>query len=161
MPKTISWLGTIIGFPFDGLNILLVDIIRTRASNCASKLKGIWTAIWSPSKSALNAAQTRGCNSIAFPSINFASNAWTPSLCRVGARLRITGCSLIICSNASHTSLFCFSTILLACLIVVAKPSLSNLAYKKGLNNSKAIFLGKPHWCNFNSGPTTITERPE
>ena len=32
-----------------------------------------------------------------------------------------------------------------ACIIVVANPYLSNLAYRKGLNNSKAIFLGKPH----------------
>ena len=31
----------------------------------------------------------------------------------------------------------------------------------KGLNNSKAIFVGKPHCHSFNSGPTTITERPE
>jgi len=30
----------------------------------------------------------------------------------------------------------------------------------KGLNNSRAIFLGSPHWWNFSSGPTTITERP-
>src|SRR2546427_99931 len=30
-----------------------------------------------------------------------------------------------------------------------------------GLNSSSAIFLGSPHWCNFSSGPTTITERPE
>ena len=47
--------------------MLFVDIIKTLASSCASKLKGICTAIWSPSKSALNAAQTKGCNSIAFP----------------------------------------------------------------------------------------------
>ena len=50
-----------------------------------------------------------------------------------------------MCSKESQTSLFSFSTNLLACLIVVANPSLSNLAYKKGLNNSKAIFLGNPH----------------
>ena len=30
-----------------------------------------------------------------------------------------------------------------------------------GLKSSSAIFLGKPHWCNLSSGPTTITERPE
>jgi len=35
----------------------------------------MWTAIWSPSKSALKAAHTRGCNSIALPSTNFASKA--------------------------------------------------------------------------------------
>ena len=157
----MSWLGTIIGFPFEGLKILLVDIINTLASNCASKLKGIWTAIWSPSKSALKAAQTSGCNSIAFPSISLASKAWTPNLWSVGARFKRIGCSLIICSRESHTSLFSFSTNLFACFIVVANPSLSNLAYKNGLNSSKAIFFGRPHWCSFNSGPTTITDLPE
>ena len=29
--------------------------------------------------------------------------------------------------------------------VVVANPSLSKRAYKKGLNNSKAIFFGNPH----------------
>ena len=50
-----------------------------------------------------------------------------------------------MCSSESQTSLFSFSTSLFACLIVVAKPNLSNLAYKKGLNNSRAIFFGNPH----------------
>ena len=59
---------------------------------------------------------------MAFPSINLASNAWTPSLCNVGARFNKIGCSLIIYSNASQTSLFSFSTNLFACFIVVAKP---------------------------------------
>ena len=157
----MSWLGTIIGFPLDGLSMLFVDIIKTLASNWASKLSGMWTAIWSPSKSALKAAHTRGCSSIAFPSISFASNAWTPNLCKVGALLSKIGCSLIICSKASQTSGFCFSTIFFACLIVVARPSLSNLAYKKGLKSSKAIFFGNPHWWSFNSGPTTMTDLPE
>ena len=161
MPSTISWLGTIIGFPFDGLKMLLVDIIKTRASSWASKLKGICTAIWSPSKSALKAAQTKGCNSIALPSINLASKACTPSLWSVGALFKITGCSRIMNSNASQTSLLSFSTSLFACLIVVAKPSLSNLAYRNGLKSSSAIFFGKPHWCSLSSGPTTITDLPE
>jgi len=105
-----------------------VDIIKTLASSWASKLSGMWTAIWSPSKSALKAAHTKGWSSIAIPSINFASKAWTPNLWRVGALFKRIGCSLIICSNESQTSLFSFSTNLFACLIVVAKPSLSYLA---------------------------------
>ena len=36
---------------------------------------GTWTAIWSPSKSALNAVQTSGCSWIALPSISTGSNA--------------------------------------------------------------------------------------
>ena len=150
-----------IGFPFDGLKILFVDIIKTLASSWASKLKGICTAIWSPSKSALNAAQTKGCNSMAKPSINLTSKAWTPNLCNVGALFNNIGCSLVINSSASQTSGTSFSTKRFACLIVVARPNLSNLAYKKGLNNSSAIFFGKPHWWSFNSGPTTITDLPE
>ena len=31
----------------------------------------------------------------------------------------------------------------------------------KGLNSSRAILEGSPHWCSFSSGPTTMTERPE
>ena len=108
--------------------MLLVDIIKTLASSWDSKLKGICTAIWSPSKSALKAAHTKGCSSIALPSISFASNACIPNLCRVGALFNNTGCSLIMCSKASQTSSLSFSTIFFACLIVVAKPSLSNLA---------------------------------
>ena len=52
--------GTMIGLPLAGDRMLLVDIIRTRASSWASRLSGTCTAIWSPSKSALNAAQTSG-----------------------------------------------------------------------------------------------------
>ena len=133
MPKIMSWLGTIIGFPFDGLKILLVDIIKTLASNWASKLKGICTAIWSPSKSALNAAQVNGCSSIAFPSINFGSKAWTPNLWSVGALFKRTGCSLTINSRASQTALVSFSTNFLACLIVDASPSLF-MEFNKTIN---------------------------
>ena len=141
--------------------MLLVDNIKILASNWASKLKGTCTAIWSPSKSALNAAHVRGWSSIASPSINFGSNAWTPSLWSVGALFSNTGCSLTINSSASQTALVSFSTSFLACLIVEAKPSLFNLAYKNGLNNSKAIFFGNPHSWSFKSGPTTITDLPE
>src|SRR3546814_17075829 len=51
--------GTMIGLPFAGDRMLLVDIIRTRASSCASRLSGTWTDIWSTSQSALKAAQTQ------------------------------------------------------------------------------------------------------
>ena len=45
-----------------GDRMLLLDSIRMRASACASALSGRCTAIWSPSKSALNASQTSGCS---------------------------------------------------------------------------------------------------
>ena len=51
-----------IGSPLAGDNTLFEASISVRASICASKLNGTCTAIWSPSKSALNAAHTNGCN---------------------------------------------------------------------------------------------------
>src|SRR3981189_74880 len=71
--------------------VLLVDIISTRASSCASSDSGTCTAIWSPSKSALNAAQTNGCSWIALPSIRTGSNAWMPSRCSGGGRFHSQG----------------------------------------------------------------------
>ena len=114
--------GTMIGLPFAGLRMLLVDIIRTRASSCASSDSGTCTAIWSPSKSALKAVQTSGCSWIALPSISTGSNAWMPRRCKVGARLSSTGCSRITSSRMSQTSGRSFSTMRLAALIVLARP---------------------------------------
>ena len=61
----------------------------------------------------------------------------------------------------SHTTGSPDSTIFLAALIVVASPLSSSLLKMNGLNSSSAISFGSPHWCSFNCGPTTITERPE
>src|SRR5207245_1271199 len=82
-------------------------------------VSGTWTAIWSPSKSALKAAQTRGCRRIAFPSTKTGSNAWMPSRWSVGARFKSMGCSLMTSSRTSQTSGFSFSTRRLALLMVV------------------------------------------
>ena len=102
--------------------MLFVLIIKTLASNCASRLKGMWTAIWSPSKSALNAVQTNGWSWIALPSIKIGSNAWIPNLWSVGARFKRIGCSLITSSKISQTSGLSDSTIFLADFSVEAKP---------------------------------------
>ena len=122
----MSWLGTMIGWPLAGCRMLLVDIINTRASSCASSDSGTCTAIWSPSKSALNAEQTSGWSWIALPSIRTGSNAWIPRRCNVGARLSITGCSRITSSRMSQTSGFSFSTSFLACFTVVDRPLASS-----------------------------------
>ena len=45
--------GTMMGSPLAGERMLLVDIISALDSSCASSVSGTWTAIWSPSKSAL------------------------------------------------------------------------------------------------------------
>src|SRR5919106_295153 len=57
MPRTMSCVGTAMGAPLDGDRMLLADSISTWASSWASIESGTWTAIWSPSKSALNAVQ--------------------------------------------------------------------------------------------------------
>ena len=41
-----------------GKDVVVLDIMRTLASTCASTERGTCTAIWSPSKSALKAIQT-------------------------------------------------------------------------------------------------------
>ena len=65
----MSWVGTAIGRPWAGDRMLLDDSMRMRASACASTESGRWTAIWSPSKSALKAVQTSGCSWMALPSM--------------------------------------------------------------------------------------------
>ncbi len=56
----MSWVGMAIGAPCAGDRMLFAESIRVEASICASGDSGMWTAIWSPSKSALNAVQTSG-----------------------------------------------------------------------------------------------------
>ena len=101
---TMSWVGMVTGLPSAGLRMLFDDSIRIRASACASADSGTCTAIWSPSKSALNAVQTSGWIWIALPSTSCGSKAWMPSRCRVGARLSSTGCSPMTSSSTSHTT---------------------------------------------------------
>ena len=100
----MSSVGMVTGRPSDGLRMLLVDSIRIRASAWASADSGRCTAIWSPSKSALNAEQTSGWIWIALPSISWGSKAWMPRRCSVGARLSSTGCSVMTSSRTSQTT---------------------------------------------------------
>lgn len=88
----MSWLGDILGCPVAGEVQLFVDIINVLASACAFSDKGICTPIWSPSKSALNAEHTSGCNCITFSEFIFGWNACIPTLCKVGARFRSIKC---------------------------------------------------------------------
>ncbi len=157
----MSWVGVTMGLPLAGEKRLFEASIRMRASSCASMESGTCTAIWSPSKSALNAVQTSGWTRIALPSMSCGWNAWMPRRCSVGARLSSTGWSLMTSSRMSHTSARSFSTIRLAVLIVCAKPCSRNFRMMNGSKSSSAIFLGSPHWWSFSSGPMTMTERPE
>ena len=49
----MSWEGVRIGLPEEGEKMFEVAIIRSLHSMIASRERGTWTAIWSPSKSAL------------------------------------------------------------------------------------------------------------
>ena len=119
--------GTVMGAPFAGERMFFDAFISTEASIWASGASGTCTAIWSPSKSALNAVHTKGWMRIALPSTRTGSNAWIPNRCSVGARLSSTGCSRITSSRMSHTSGSCWSTISFACLMVDTIPRRSSL----------------------------------
>ena len=157
----MSCVGVAIGRPCAGDRMLLVDSIRMRASACASADSGTCTAIWSPSKSALNAVQTSGWIWMALPSTSTGSNAWMPRRCSVGARFSRTGCSRMTSSSTSQTCGRARSTMRLALLMFCARFWSTSRFITNGLNSSSAICLGSPHWCRRSSGPTTMTERPE
>ncbi len=157
----MSCVGVASGAPCAGDRMLFEDSIRIRASAWASADSGTWTAIWSPSKSALKAWQTRGWIWIALPSTSTGSNAWMPRRCRVGARLSRTGCSEMTSSRTSQTSGIIESTIFFAALMFWTALRSTRRAMMNGLNSSSAISFGRPHWCSFRLGPETITERPE
>ena len=157
----MSWVGMVTGRPSAGLRMLLLDSMRIRASACASADSGTWTAIWSPSKSALKAEQTSGWIWMALPSTSCGSKAWMPRRCSVGARFSSTGCSVMTSSRTSHTTGRARSTIRLALLMFWAWSRSTSRFITNGLKSSSAICLGRPHWCSFSCGPTTMTERPE
>ena len=157
----MSWVGATTGLPSAGDSRLAVDSIIVRASSWAAVESGTWTAIWSPSKSALNAVQTSGWIWMAEPSTRTGMNAWMPRRWSVGARLSRTGWSLMTSSRTSQTSGRTRSTMRLALLMLWAKPFSTSWRMTNGLNSSSAIFLGSPHWWSLSSGPTTMTERPE
>ncbi len=82
---------------------------------------------------------------MARPSTNTGSKAWMPRRWRVGARLSMTGCSLITDSRASHTAGEPLSTSFLAALMLLM-PLSTSFFMTKGRNSSIAISLGTPHW---------------
>ena len=157
----MSCVGVASGAPCAGDRMLFADSIRSRASAWASADSGRCTAIWSPSKSALKAWQTSGCTWIALPSTSTGSKAWMPRRCSVGARLSSTGCSWMTSSRTSQTSGIIESTIFLAALMFCTDLRSTSRAMMNGLNSSRAISFGRPHWCRRSSGPATMTERPE
>ena len=153
--------GVTIGLPSFGPRIFLEPSINCLASWIASSPRGAWMAIWSPSKSALNAGHANGWRRMARPSTSLGSKAWIPNLCNVGARFNNTGWCLITSSTIGQILSSILSIIRSAALILVANSFLTNPEITNGLNKLTAISLGIPHWYIFNVGPTAITERPE
>ena len=77
MPRTMSCVGTARGQAVGRReNVVRAEASSTEASTCASGESGMCTAIWSPSKSALNAVQTSGWMRMALPSTSTGSKAW-------------------------------------------------------------------------------------
>ena len=157
----MSWPGVASGRPLAGERMLFELSISSRASAWASAESGRWTAIWSPSKSALNAWQTSGCTWIALPSTSTGSKAWMPSRWSVGARLSSTGCSAMTSSSTSQTSGVIESTYFFAALMFCTLLRSTSRLMMNGLKSSSAMIFGRPHWWSFRYGPETITERPE
>ena len=99
---------TVIGAPLAGFNTLCEPSISNCASRMAALPRGRWTAIWSPSKSALKAVQASGCNCMALPSMSLGWKAWIPRRCSVGARFISTGCPLMTFSRIPQmTGILC------------------------------------------------------
>src|SRR3990170_1550973 len=92
---------------------------------------------------------------MALPSMSTGSKAWMPRRWRGGARFRRTGRVLVTSSSTSHTSGRARSTMRLALLMLWAIPLDTRACMTKGLKSSRAMRLGRPHWCSCNSGPTT------
>ena len=86
------------------------------------------------------------------------SNAWMPRRCSVGAQFSrpdargspLRGCPTPPASPSDH----------LRRLDGGGDAHLRACSKMNGLNSSSAIFFGRPHWCSFSCGPTTMTERP-
>src|SRR3954471_15386844 len=146
----MSWVGVASGAPWAGERMLLEESIRMRASAWASADRGRWTAIWSPSKSALNAWQTSGWTWMALPSTSTGSKAWMPRRWSVGARLRSTGCSWMTSSRTSQTTGIIESTIFLAALMFWASLEFracfarDDRSHDEGLEQLERHELGQP-----------------
>ncbi len=64
-------------------------------------------------------------------------------------------------SRTSQTSGIIESTIFLAALMFCTDLRSTSRAMMNGLNSSRAISFGSPHWWSRRLGPATMTERPE
>ena len=157
----MSCVGVLMDLPDAGEKMALAESIRRRDSICASTESGTWTAIWSPSKSALNGVQVRGCRRMALSSTSTGSKLWMERRWRVGARLSMTVLPLVTSSSTSHTCGSRRSMSFLAERTVWARFFSFIRRMMNGSKSVRAISLGRPHCQSLSSGPQTMTERPE
>ena len=155
--------------PLAGERMLLVDIHQARAlRSWASRLSGTWTAIWSPSKVGVEgrADQRVQLDRLALRSAQ-ARTAWMPR--RWGTSVRRAGFE-------QHRPVFADHLVedvpdFLALLLPPTSLALlqghrQTLGIQTRVDERLEQFGAPsssegPHWCSFNSGPVTITERPE
>ena len=140
--------------------MLFDESIRMRASDWASAESGRWTAIWSPSKSALNAADER----VHLDRLALDEHRLERLDAEAVERRRAVeqhGCSAMTSSSTSQTSGTIDSTYFFAALMFWTDFRSTSRLMMNGLKSSSAISFGSPHWCSFRFGPATMTERPE
>ena len=122
-------------------------------------LSGMCTAIWSPSKSALNAEHTSGCSWMALPSPAPARRPGCPGgagSAHAVQRHRVLLDDLPGCPRPPACRII---DLFFTALMVVAMPIAPGGFMMKG-DSSSAISLGRPHWCSFRLGPTVMTNGP-
>ena len=125
--------GTVMGAPLAGLRTLCEPSISSCASRMAALPRGRCTAIWSPSKSALNAVHASGWSCIALPSISLGWKAWIPRRCSVGARFISTGCPFMTFSRIPQITGSFRSMIFFADFTVFTIPRSMSLRITNGL----------------------------
>src|SRR5205807_7394811 len=149
--------GSATGRPSDGLSTLLDEIMSSRASSWLSNESGTCTAIWSPSKSALNAAHTSGWIRIAFAFHQHRLERLDAEAVQRRRAVQEHGVVLDdFLQDLEHLRAFLLHD-LLGSLHRLGEPFSTSLGMMKGLNSSTAIAFGSPHWCHLSPGPTTIT----
>jgi hypothetical protein len=130
---------------------LLTESIRSLASRCAARDSGTWTAIWSPSKSALNAVQTSGWIWMAEPSISDPERLDAEAVKRRGAVQQDQVILDHLLQDLPHSRVDPLDEPLGA-LMLWACPWSTSFRITNGLNSSSAIRFGSPHSSSARSG---------
>ena len=149
----MSCVGVASGAPCAGEKMLFAESIRMRASACASADSGRCTAIWSPSKSALNgvADERVDLDRLALDQQRLERlDAEAVQRRRAVQQHRVLADDLfehvpdLGRSSVDHP---------LGALMFCAGLRSTSRFMTNGLNSSSAITFGRPHWWSFRYGP--------